>query len=318
MKPDVLVLRPTLAPQMQALAQSYTLHRHDLADAEGQAALLAGAGQRCQAIVTDGHTPLTRQMIEQMPALKVVACASAGYEMIDVEALTAQGVALTNTSDALFDDVADTALMLTMAARRALVAGHAHVVSGDWGTKGAYPLQSSLRGKKLGILGMGRIGRAIIGRAQAVGLETAYFSRSAKADVDLPFQPDLLALAHWADILVVIVAGGPGTRNLIDAQVLHALGPQGTLINVSRGSVVDETALIAALREGALGSAGLDVFWNEPNPDPALTLLPNVTLYPHHASGTVETRAAMAQLVVDNLAAHFAGRPLLTPVNLPD
>ncbi|TGD41922.1 2-hydroxyacid dehydrogenase [Pseudotabrizicola sediminis] len=317
MKPDLLVLRPTLAPQMQVLAQCYTLHRYDLSDAEGRAVMLAGPGQCCEAIVTDGHTPLTRDMIAQLPALKVVACASAGYEMIDVDALAEHGVVLTNTSDALFDDVADTALLLTMAARRALVAAHAHVASGNWGTMGAFPLQSSLRGKKLGIVGMGRIGRAISGRAQAVGLETAYFSRTAKPDVDLPFQPDLLALAHWADILVVIVAGGAGTRNLIDDPVLRALGPQGTLINVSRGSVVDETALIAALRDGGLGSAGLDVFWNEPNPDPALTALPNVTLYPHHASGTVETRVAMAQLVVDNLAAHFAGQPLLTPVNLP-
>ena len=317
MKPDVLIIHPPRAPHMQVLEQRYTLHRYDLADAAGQAALLTGPGQRCEAVVTNGHHPLTRAMIAQLPALKVVACASAGYEMIDHEALTERGVVLTTTSDALFDDVADTALLLTMAARRSLVAAHAYVASGDWGRKGMFPLQTSLRGKKLGIVGMGRIGQAMIARAQAVGLETAYFSRTAKTGTGLPFQPDLLALATWADILVVIVAGGAGTRNLIDDRILRALGPQGTLVNVSRGSVVDEAALIAALRDGGLGSAGLDVFWNEPTPDPALTALPNVTLYPHHASGTVETREAMAQLVVDNLAAHFAGQPLLTPVNLP-
>lgn len=315
MKPDVLVICPTLAPQMAVLEQRYTLHRYDLADDAGKAAMLEQAGPRCQAVVTNGHAMLTRAMIARLPGLRVVACSSAGYETIDVAALTERGIRLTNTSDALFDDVADMALLLTMAARRGLIAAHAHVASGDWGRRGMFPLQTALRGKKLGIIGMGRIGQAIITRAQAVGLEAAYFSRTAKTGVDLPFQPDLHTLAIWADILIVIVAGGAGTRNLIDDRILRALGPQGTLVNVSRGTVVDEAALIAALRDGGLGSAGLDVYWNEPNPDPALTALPNVTLYPHHASGTRETRDAMAQLVVDNLAAHYAEQPLLTPVN---
>ncbi len=315
MKPDVLVISPPLPPQLAMLQQRYSLHRYDLADEAGKAVMLAQIGPRCRAVVTNGHVDLTRGMIAQMPGLRVVACASAGFETIDVAALTERGIVLTNTSDALFDDVADAALMLMLALRRGLVAAHGYVVSGDWGRQGMFPLQSALRGKKLGIVGMGRIGQAILTRAQAVGLECAYFSRGAKPQVKVPFQPDLLALAEWADILVVIVAGGAGTKNLIDALILRALGPQGTLINVSRGSVVDEVALIAALRDGGLGSAGLDVFWNEPSPDPALTGLPNVTLYPHHASGTVETRAAMAQLVVDNLAAFYAGQPLLTPVN---
>lgn len=313
MKPDVLVLYPTLPPQMEVLEQAYTLHRYDLAD--DKAALLAKAGPLCQAAVLNGHTSLTREMLAQLTALKVVACSSAGYESIDVAALNERGIKLTNSSDALSDDVADTALMLLLAARRGLIGGHAYVTSGDWGRKGMYPLQSAVRGKKLGIVGMGTIGKAIIARAQAVGLETQYFSRTAKPEVDLPFQPDLHALATWADFLIVIVAGGAGTMNLIDDRILRALGPQGTLINVSRGTVVDETALIAALQDGGLGSAGLDVYWNEPNPDPVLTGLPNVTLYPHHASGTHETRDAMAQTVVDNLAAHFAGKPLLSAVN---
>lgn len=315
MKPDVLVLYPTLAPQLQVLEQRYTLHRYDLADAAGKAAMLEQVGPRCRAVVLNGHTVLSREMLVHLPALQVVTCSSAGYETIDVAALTERGIKLTNSSDALSDDVADLALLLLLAARRGLVGGHDYVASGDWGRKGMYPLQSAVRGKKLGIVGMGKIGQAIITRAQSVGLDIAYFSRTAKAGVDLPFQPDLQALATWADILIIIVTGGVGTKNLINDPVLRALGPQGTLINVSRGSVVDETALIAALRDGGLGSAGLDVYWNEPNPDPALTALPNVTLYPHHASGTVETRAAMAQTVVDNLAAHFAGRPLPNAVN---
>lgn len=313
MKPDVLVLYPTRPAQMQALAAAYTLHRYDLA--ADKAALLADVGQNVQAIVTNGHASLDRALISALPALKVVACASAGYETIDVAALTERGIKLTNTSDALYDDVADTALMLTLAARRNLIRGHDYVRSGDWAKNGMFPLQSAVRGKRLGIVGMGRIGQAIIARAQAVGLDIAYFSRTPKTDVALPFQPDLLALAAWADILIVIVAGGAGTKGLISDAVIRALGPQGTLVNVARGSVVDEAALITALTDGGLGSAALDVFATEPDANPALTHLPNVTLYPHHASGTEETRAAMAQLVVDNLAAHFAGRPLLTAVN---
>lgn len=315
MKPDVLVLYPTLAPQMAKLEAAYTLHRYDLADAAGREAMLDGPGKQCTAIVTNGHAELTRAMIDRLPALAVVACSSAGYETIDVEALTDRGIRLTNTSDALSDDVADLAMLLLLASRRSLVAAHAYVVSGDWGRKGMFPLQSALKGKRLGIVGMGKIGQAIVGRAQSMGLELAYFSRSERKGLGLQFQPDLLKLAEWADALIVIVAGGTGTKNLINDRVIRALGPKGTLVNVSRGSVVDESALIAALRDGGLGAAALDVFWNEPNPDPALTSLPNVTVFPHHASGTVETRNAMAQLVVDNLAAHFAGKPLLTPVN---
>ena len=315
MKPDVLVLYPTLAPQLAVLDAAYTLHRYDLADAAGREAMLDGPGRRCQAIVTNGHAALPREMIGRLPALKVVACSSAGYETIDIDALTERGITLTNTSDALSDDVADLAMLLLMASRRSLIAADAYVRSGDWGRQGMFPLQSALKGKRLGIVGMGRIGQAIVGRAQAMGLDVAYFARSERKGLGLPFQPDLLALADWADALIVIVAGGAGTRNLISDAVIRALGPRGTLVNVSRGSVVDEAALIAALRDGGLGAAALDVFWNEPNPDPALTALPNVTLFPHHASGTVESRNAMAQLVVDNLAAFYAGRPLLTPVN---
>jgi lactate dehydrogenase-like 2-hydroxyacid dehydrogenase len=314
MKPDVLVMYPVLPPQMAQLEAAYTLHRFDLADPEAREAMLDGPGARCTAVVTNGHVDLPRALIARLPALKVVACGSAGYETIDVAALTERGVRLTTTSDALADDVADTAIMLALASRRGLVHAHAHVTSGEWGRKGAFPLQSSLKGKRLGIVGMGRIGQAIVGRAQAMAMQVAYFSRRARPGLDLPFHADLMGLAGWADILVVIVAGGAGTRNLVDYPVIRALGPTGTLVNVSRGSVVDETALIAALRDGELGAAGLDVFWNEPNPDPALVALPNVTLYPHHASGTVESRHAMSQLVVDNIAAHFAGRPLLSPV----
>ncbi|MHA3976692.1 2-hydroxyacid dehydrogenase [Halovulum sp. GXIMD14794] len=311
-KPEVLVMHAARPKAMAQLAEAYTLHRYD--EAGDPVTFLAQYGPLCRAVVTNGHTPLTNADLAHMPGVEIVACGSAGFESIDVDALTARDIPLTNTSAALHDDVADTALMLTLAARRELIAAHAYVRSGDWGRKGMYPLLSAIRGKRAGIVGLGNIGLAIARRFEPLGLEIGYTSRSRKP-VDFAFHPTARDLADWADILVLVVPGGEETRGMIDAEVLAALGPTGTLINVARGSVVDEPALIAALKDGKLGSAGLDVYLNEPEPDPALIALPNVTLYPHHASGTVETRDAMAQLVVDNLAAHFQGRPLLTPVN---
>ncbi|MDF0600293.1 2-hydroxyacid dehydrogenase [Psychromarinibacter sp. C21-152] len=311
-KRDVLVMVPPLPPQMAQLEETYAVHRYDLA--EDKAAFLAEHGPHCEAVATNGHEALTREQLEHLPNVKIVACSSAGYEYIDVDALTEKGIPFTNTSDALSDDVADCAVMLTLATRRHLVQGHAYVQTGEWGRQGMYPLTSAIKGKKAGIAGFGTIGKAIARRFEPMGLEIGYLARSKK-DVPYRFFDDVVALADWADILVAIVPGGPETEGMIDARVCEALGPEGTFINVARGSVVNEQDLIAALSSGKLGSAGLDVYLNEPNPDPALTSLPNVTLYPHHASGTVETRDAMAQLVVDNIAACFAGKPLLTPVN---
>lgn len=311
-RPDVLVMYPARPKAMAQLEAAYTLHRYD--EAADKAAFLAEVGPRCTAIATNGHAALTREHLAHLPALRIVACSSAGFEAIDVDALTERGVHFTNTSDALYDDVADTALMLTLAARRELIPAHAYVRSGDWGRKGMYPLLSTIRGKRAGIVGLGRIGQAIARRFEPLGLQIGYTARSEKA-VPYAYHRDIAALAAWADILVLAVPGGAETENMVDRAVIEALGPTGTLVNIARGSVVDEPALVAALADGRLGSAALDVFRSEPEPDPALTALPNVVLYPHHASGTVETRDAMAQLVVDNLAAFFAGRPLLTPVN---
>ena len=310
-KPDVLVFTSLRPKAMAQLEEAYVLHRLDLA--EDKAAFLAEHGPACAAVVTGGHAALSRADLTHLPNVGLVACVSAGYDAIDVAALKEAGIAFTNTSDALCDDVADTALMLTLAARRHLVAGHHHVASGAWSREGPYPLLSAIRGKAAGILGMGNIGEAIAARLGPLGLAIGYCNRRPKDTPHRYFEtPE--AQATWADILIVVVPGGPETDALVDAGVLAALGAEGTLINVARGSVVDEAALIEALETGTIASAGLDVFRNEPDPDPRLTGLPNVTLYPHHASGTVETRDAMAQLVVDNLAAHFAGRPLLTPV----
>ncbi len=310
-KRDILVFYPARPKAMAQLEEAYTLHRLD--EAADREASLAEHGPKCVGAVTNGHAALTRDDLEHLPNLEIVACSSAGFDTIDVDALKEAGIAFTNTSAALYDDVADTALMLTLATRRHLVAGHAHVTSGAWGRDGPYPLLSNIRGKRAGILGLGQIGDAIAARFLPLGLEIGYCNRRPK-ECPWTYFPTPTELAAWSDILVVVIPGGPETEALVGREVIEALGPEGTLINVARGTVVDEPEMIAALRDGRLGNAGLDVFLNEPNPDPELTALPNVSLYPHHASGTAETRDAMAQLVVDNLKAHFAGQPLLTPV----
>ena len=310
-KPDVLVMREQRPRAMAQLESTYNLHRYDKAG--DKQAFLAEFGPRCLAVVVYGHTILTRADLEHLPNVGIVACSSAGFESIDTEALRERSIHFTNTSVALLDDVADMALLLTLAAHRQLVAAHDYVRSGEWGRSGPYPLVSTTRGKRAGIAGLGNIGQAIARRFEPLGLEIGYTARREKR-VNYAYFADVVALAEWSDILVVSVPGGPETDKLIDRKVIEALGPEGSLINVARGSVVDEPALVQALRTGRLGSAGLDVYWHEPNPDPTLTQLPNFTLQPHHSSGTVESRDAMAQLVVDNLAAFFAGKPLLTPV----
>lgn len=312
-KPDVMVLHEQRPKAMAQLEEAYTLHRWD--KSADKAAFLAEHGAKCRAAATNGHAPLDKAMLDAMPNLKLVACSSAGFEAFDVGTMAERGIALTNTSAALLDDVADTAIMLLLAARRALVLADAHVRSGDWVKKGMFPLQRALKGSRLGIVGLGSIGNAIAERAQALGVEIAYWNRSPK-DVSWQRLPDVKTLAQACDHLVVAVAGGVATRGLISREVIEALGSDGLLINIARGSVVDQEALIEALRDGRLGHAALDVYAQEPTQDPNLVSLPNVTLYPHHASGTVETRDAMAQLVVDNLAAFFADKPLLTPVKL--
>lgn len=315
MKPDVLVAYPLRPSQMAMLEETYTVHRLDLLTGDARDALLAEVGSKCTAMVVNGHVTIEDAFLAKLPALKLAACSSAGYDQIDIGAMTRRGITLTNTSDVLLDDVADTALLLMLAARRQLVAGDRYVRSGEWGQLGMMPLTTSTAGKKAGIVGLGKIGLAIAKRCEAVGLTIGYHGRSKKAGIDYSYFDDPVKLAEWADILLVATPGGPETEGLISAAVLDALGPSGSFVNISRGTVVDEPALIRALQERRIASAGLDVYLNEPNPDPAFAALDNVVLYPHHASGTEETRDRMAQLVIDNLEAFFAGRPLLTPVN---
>ena len=315
-KHDVLVMSRLRPLAMAQLEEAYTLHRHD--EAGDKPSFLRERGPLCSAVVTQGHCPLTGEELEHLPRLGFVGCGTAGFDAIDAEALRSRGIHLTATSAALRDEVADTALMLTLAACRELVSAHEYVRSGEWARNGMYPLLSTISGKRAGILGLGAIGQSIARRLEPIGVEIGYSARGEKP-VGHRYLPEPLDLCEWSDILIVAVPGGQETAGMVDARALAALGPQGILVNVSRGTVVDEAALVKALKSGALGHAALDVFLSEPDPDPELTGLPNVTLYPHHASGTVETRDAMSQLVVDNLAAFFAGEPLLTPVyDLPE
>jgi len=315
MKPDVLVAYPLRQQQMEILEQRYTLHRLDLAKDEEREAVFAKAGPVCTAMVVNGHVTVDEAFLAKLPALKLASCSSAGYDQMDVEAMTRRGIKLTNTSEVLLDDVADTALLLMLSARRRLPQGDAYVRSGDWGKKGMMPLTSSTFGKKAGVVGLGQIGLAIAKRCEAVGLTIGYHTRSPKSGNDYTYFDNPVKLAEWADVLIAATPGGPATEGLISAEVLDALGPSGSFVNIARGTVVDEPALIKALEEGRIASAGLDVYLNEPNPDPRFAKLDNVVLYPHHASGTEETRERMAQLAVDNLDAFFADKPLLTPVN---
>jgi len=311
MKPDLLIVSPLMRPFMDDLASRYTLHKYYRA--EDKPAFLAALPEGVEALVTTGGTGLTADVIRALPSLKLAATMSVGYDKIDLDALTEHGATLTNTPDVLTDDVADMAIALMLASWRRLREGDRHVRSGAWGREGPMPLNHRVMGAKVGIAGLGRIGRAIAERLVPMKAQIAYFGRHPR-EAPWRFEPDLAALAGWADILIVATAGGAGTASLVGRREIEALGPQGCLVNIARGSVIDEAALLDALEAGRLGMAGLDVFENEPQVNPRFGALDNVTLHPHHASGTVETRDAMAQLVVDNVDAHFSGRPLLTPV----
>jgi lactate dehydrogenase-like 2-hydroxyacid dehydrogenase len=310
-RPDVLVVWPILPDQMRQLDESCTLHRYD--QAADKDAFLNGRADSIRAVVTTGGKGFTADLLDRLPNLEVVASSGVGTDSLDVAACKARGVPVTNTPDVLNDDVADLGMGLVIACLREMPQGFAYVKSGEWGRRGMMHLTTTLSGKTLGIVGLGRIGREIADRARAFKMRVAYTGRN-KQDVPFEYLPDLVELAQASDVLMLTVPGGEATRNLIGKAELEALGPGGWLVNMARGSVVDEPALLAALKNGTIRGAGLDVYWNEPNIDPELVSLENVVFYPHHSSGTVETRAAMSQLVVDNLAAHFAGKPLLTPV----
>jgi lactate dehydrogenase-like 2-hydroxyacid dehydrogenase len=302
---DILQLVP-LRPEVQKeLEARYRVHGK--ADFEKVAGIVRGC-------VTNGHSGPPPEMIDRMPKLEIIGSASVGYDGIPVEYARSKGIPVTNTPDVLNDDVADLAIApMTMTARRLIVADR-YVRSGDWPRKGEFPLASRASGKRVGILGMGRIGREIGKRAEAANNTIAYHSRRPVADVSWKHYPSLVELAKNSDFLIVIIPATPETAKIVNKDVLEALGQNGILVNVARGAVVDEPALVEALKSGKLGGAGLDVFEKEPQVPEALLTMDNVVLAPHVGSGTYETRRAMSQLVLDNLDAKFTGKPLLTEI----
>jgi len=254
-------------------------------------------------------------MMAAAPDLQIISLAEVGYDRIDVDHARLRKIAVTNTPDVLTDDVADLAIGLMLAVARRIPANDLYVRQGRWAAEGAPPLARRASGRRIGVLGLGRIGQAIATRAGPFASEIGYFSRRPRSEAaDYLYFEDPASLAAWAEILVVAASGGPATSGLVDRRMIEALGPDGMLINISRGSVVNEAELVAALQAGRLGSAGLDVFAHEPHVPEALLGLDNVVLMPHQASATRETRKAMADLALANLAAFFAGDPLLTPI----
>lgn len=315
MKPEILVMAASPSPAVMAqLAEQFTCHHLWQIDAAGQPAFLGQVAPTVRAVWTTGPIGLEIALIDAMPQLEIVVVNSVGYDKLPLEALRARNIAVTNTPGVLTDDVSDLAVMLLLSAQRRLPALDRYVRRGDWARQAPLTPARSVRGKVAGIFGYGRIGQAIGARLQAFGMEVRYFQPRPVPEAAAPRAASLLELAQQSDYLIICAPATPATRHAVGAEVLAALGPDGTLINIARGALVDEAALIAALQGGQLGAAGLDVFADEPNVPEALRALDNVVLTPHVGSLTVETRHAMGQLTFDNLKAHFAGHPLLTPV----
>jgi lactate dehydrogenase-like 2-hydroxyacid dehydrogenase len=308
---EILLTGPIETVSAGSFDEHFIVHR--LWEAADRQELLTRIGSRIRGVAAFGHGRIDQPLMTQLPALEIVASFGVGYDQIDVQSAANRGVAVTNTPDVLTDEVADLAVGLLVATVRRLPQADRYLRSGRW-REAQFPLSASLRGRTIGIVGLGRIGQAIARRCSAFGLEVAYHSRRQREDVNWRYYPSLVEMARDVDVLILSVPGGSGTSRLVDARVLDALGPNGILINVARGSVVDEPALIEALRQGKILAAGLDVFAAEPNVPSELIALDNVVLLPHLGSASVHTRKLMGQLVLDNLVHWFAGHGPLTPV----
>jgi hydroxypyruvate reductase 2 len=312
MKPDVLATLKLMPHVMQAMEERYQLHK--LYEAEDRDLFLQHVGPSIRGIATSAMRGASASLIDACPNLEIVSSFGVGTDALALDHAKRRGVIVCNTPDVLNDDVANMAVLLLLATTRDLVARDRYVREGRWAREGDPPLARSIAGRQVGMVGLGRIGRAIAEKLEVFRCPVAYFARNNRADVGYRYYSDLVELAHDSAALIIVVPGGRATDKLVDRRVMDALGPEGILINVARGSVVDEAALIAALQEGRLGGAGLDVFETEPHVPEALLHMPNVVLQPHQGSATVETRRAMGDLVLQNLAAHFEGRPPPTAI----
>ncbi len=314
-KPRLLQTGPILTIVDDSLPRTFDVAMLK-APAEREAQLKS-IGKDIVAIATGSLTGVKcdAAFLAHFPNLKIVGNFGVGYDSVDADYCAKHGIVLTNTPDVLTEEVADTALGLMIMTVREFGQAERYLRAGRWGREGDYPLTpASLRDRTLGMVGMGRIGQAIATRASAFGMPIVYYSRSPKADVPYKYYSKLIEMARDVDILMAITPGGAETKNLINGDVLKALGPKGILINMARGSVVDETALLAALKQKTILSAGLDVFWDEPKINPAFFDIENATLLPHLGSASQYTRDGMGQMLVDNLVNFAAGKPPVTPV----
>lgn len=301
-KPHILQITSYPAWDQTALDAAYTVHH---LDQNPDFSLI-------EAIVTNGGAGVASDIIQACPNLKLIAIYGVGYDAIDLSLCAERQIQITNTPDVLTQDCADLAVGMMLAIARQIPAADHHARSGAW-AKASFPLQRRVWGARAGILGMGRIGQDVATRLAGFGMDIAYSARSEKP-VPYTYIPDATELARHADFLIVTAAATPETHHIINAETLKALGPDGYLINISRAANIDENALLDALETNQIAGAALDVFDNEPHINPRFLPLQNALLQPHHASATHATRRAMGQLMRDNLAAYFAGQPLLTPV----
>ena len=308
-RPVLLQALPLLPSLERQLAETYTVHKLPPAGPDRAAFLAARAGE-FEGLVTSAAGGADASLIDALPRLRIISSFGVGLDQIDLGAAARRGIPVGYTPDVLNDCVADLAFALMLAAGRRIAEADRFVRAGRWEQKQAFPLGRQISGAKLGIVGLGRIGRTIARRASGFDMDVRYHSRRPVEGVDWTYEPKLHELARWCDFLVVITAGGAQTRHLVDASVLDALGPKGYLVNVARGTVIDEAALVKALQDKRIAGAGLDVFEREPHVPHELFALDNVVLVPHIASATVQTREAMARRVMDNLAAFFAGEAL--------
>ena len=308
---EVLLVGPSRPVIARGLAG---LTVHSLAAAANRDAFLASVAHVRAMAVSAPVEPIDNALLARLPKLQIISSFGVGYDHIDAAAAAKRGVVVTHTPDVLTEEVADTAIGLLLCTVREFPQAERYLRAGKWRERG-YPLsRATLRNRTVGLVGMGRIGTAIARRLEAFGVPIVYHARQKRPELPYRYYANLIEMARAVDVLMVIVPGGPATRNMIDAEVLEALGPDGILINIARGSVVDEPALIAALKERKIMAAGLDVFVNEPEVPEELLAMDNVVLFPHLGSASVFTREKMDQLLVDNILAWAAGKPPLTPV----
>lgn len=311
MKPGILQIAPMMEHVEVALNNAYNVYRYW--EAANKEALISANADHIRGVATSGHHGCPKEVMEALPNLEIIASYGVGYDAIDVAACKAAGIRVSNTPDVLNDAVAEITLGLMIALCRRIPQADQYTRTGKW-LAGNYPLTGELTGAKVGILGLGRIGKEIARRCQVFKMQVVYHGRKEQPYEPYPYYADLIEMAKDVDWLVVIAPGSAETAGIVSRQVLEALGPEGNLVNMARGSLVDEVALVELLQSGRLGGAALDVFAQEPKVPEALFGLDNVVLSPHQGSATHKTRTAMGDLVISNLAAHFAGDPLPTPV----